>query len=384
MSAPQYDAPPTLITTLDGLDELISHLLTFERVAIDTESDNFYRYHRKVCLLQLTAGGRDYIVDPLATGALDPLTRLLTSPDVEKVFHGGENDLGLFYDTMGVKVTLPLFDTYIAAQVAGEQKVGFGALVGAHFGFKLDKRFQLHDWARRPLSSEAIDYARGDTHFLLPLRDKVWEQVLASGREEHALEEFERMTERISASPPFEPDSCLRLKGVRGLDTSALKVLRQLYVLREERASQLDLAPFRVLSNEHVVSLARSRPRSRTALDALPLSRDRGVQRLADALVAAVNQGMQPDAPAPEPPPRGSGPPEKAVEDRFNSLRRWRQAAADTLGLAPGLVAPNATLMAIASARPADLAALGEVTGVRRWQVKEFGETWLSILASAP
>ena len=384
MAAPVFETPAVIITEAEELNQLVDTLLTYDQVAIDTESDNFYRYHKRICLVQITAKGVDYIIDPLKTGDLSGLGRLLTSTDIEKVFHGGENDLTLFMDTLGIRVCAPYFDTYIAAQIAGEQKVGFGALVGQYFDMKLDKRFQLHDWGERPISPQAMAYARGDTHFLLPLRDQIWSKVAERGREDHALEEFDRLLAKVRPSAPFDPNSCLRIKGTRGMKPRQLTVLMQLHMMRDAKANELNLAPFRVLANELILALSKSQPATQAALEELPLYRDRGVRRLSDRIIEAILIGQRADAPMPKAPPKTGHGYDKDLEERLRALKGWRKGACTTLGMPPGVLASNAILTEIAAAKPADKDALETLQLVRQWQVNEFGDQWLDILKTLP
>jgi len=91
---------------------------------------------------------------------------------VEKIFHAAEYDvLGLHRD-FGFAFA-NLFDTMVSARILGYEKVGLGALLEQHFGIRLEKRFQKADWGQRPLSPDMLDYARLDTRFLLPLRDRL-------------------------------------------------------------------------------------------------------------------------------------------------------------------------------------------------------------------
>ena len=48
------------------LERMISSLRTAPEVAIDTEADSLHSYFDKVCLVQLSVPGQDYVVDPLA------------------------------------------------------------------------------------------------------------------------------------------------------------------------------------------------------------------------------------------------------------------------------------------------------------------------------
>ena len=51
----------------------------------------------------------------------------------------------------------------------------------AHYcGIKADKRYQLADWRLRPLTPEMIGYARGDTHHLLYVYDRLKQQLAAA------------------------------------------------------------------------------------------------------------------------------------------------------------------------------------------------------------
>jgi hypothetical protein len=50
--------------------------------------------------------------------------------------------------------------------------------------------------------------------------------------------------------------------------------------------------------------------------------------------------------------------------------------------LAPGVLCPNGTLEAIARLNPSSLDQLSEVSELRRWQLREFGEEILRALKS--
>lgn len=383
MTPPSFSRPAHTIDSVAALDTLLSHLRAVKRIALDTEADTFYRYRPQLCLVQVTAEGEDYIVDPLAVGDPRPLRDLFTLPGVEKVFHGAENDLTLIYRTLGVRVEGPLFDTYIAAQVAGEKRVGFGALVEGWLGVTLDKSFQLHDWGRRPLEADALAYARGDTHFLLAIADRVWEGVTARRREDHAREEFGRLADKVEAQSPFDPDGCLKLKGARTLDPIGLKVLRALYVFREAEAERANLAPFRVLQNDALIAIARARPTNISGLAKVPSLRETTLRRIGHGALEAVARGQAPDAPMPQwPAPEGR--PDPVVEGRVKRLRKWRERAATELGIDPGFLAPNHLLQTLATHRPQSVEALASLPVVRRWQIAEFGEVWISLLSQRP
>src|SRR3954468_17023328 len=67
-----------LIATDEALAQILPALAPIARVAVDTEADSLHCYHEKLCLVQLSFGGNDYLVDPLAGFDLLPLSAALT------------------------------------------------------------------------------------------------------------------------------------------------------------------------------------------------------------------------------------------------------------------------------------------------------------------
>ncbi|MDE2237753.1 MAG: hypothetical protein KGK30_07680, partial [Elusimicrobia bacterium] len=82
---------PTLVTAREHLEEIVAESLgRSRRLALDTESNGFYAYREKVCLLQISTEREDFVVDPIAISDLSCLAPLFADPAVEKLFHAGE------------------------------------------------------------------------------------------------------------------------------------------------------------------------------------------------------------------------------------------------------------------------------------------------------
>ena len=93
-----------------------------------------------------------------------PARRLLANQAVMKVFHAARQDIEIFVLRFG-DVPRPLFDTQIAAMVAGfGDQVGYDALVAALTGGSIDKAHRFSDWSARPLSAAQIDLCRRRRH----------------------------------------------------------------------------------------------------------------------------------------------------------------------------------------------------------------------------
>ncbi len=61
----------------------------------------------------------------------------------------------------------------LAARILGRKEVGLGSILEAEFNIQVDKRHQRANWGQRPLPGFLLDYARQDTHYLIPLKKKL-------------------------------------------------------------------------------------------------------------------------------------------------------------------------------------------------------------------
>src|SRR6185312_11181657 len=151
----------------EALDQLCRQLSAEEFVTVDTEFMRERTYWPELCVVQL-AGDHDVaVIDAEAEGIdLAPLGRLLADPAVLKVFHAARQDIEIFVLRFGA-VPTPLFDTQVAAMVAGfGDQVGYDALVGGLTGRPIDKAHRFSDWGARPLSAAQMTYAAADVTWL--------------------------------------------------------------------------------------------------------------------------------------------------------------------------------------------------------------------------
>ncbi|MCX7174582.1 MAG: ribonuclease D [Proteobacteria bacterium] len=380
---PVFEIPVHFLTATAEIEALADTLKRVPRFAVDMESDSFYHYFDKVCLFQITAGGEDYIVDALSGADLTSLHGAFADPAIEKIFHGADNDIMLLKRSCGID-TKNIFDTMIAAQVAGLRKLGLSDLIGQFFSQRLDKRFQRYDWSSRPLLPEHLQYARSDTHYLAELRDLLWDLVVEKGREAQALEEFERVVLKKPQVKPFSADDCLKIAGSQTLAAPDLKVLRELFIVRDQIAREEDLPTFRVIPNDALLNLVRLKTAQARALLDVRGMHPRVARSYGERIVGAIRAGMSGQAILPQPPPEPPQPENAAeIEARFQKLKKWRQNKSATLDLEPALVASNAILYNVARLLPGDLRELQDIPLVRRWQVDAYGAEWLATLAAS-
>ncbi len=371
-SAPSLP-PPVWIADPQGLADLAQRLLAEPVVAVDTESNSLHAFQEQVCLIQFSTPEADYLVDPLAVPDLTPLEPVFAAPQVEKVFHGADYDVLTLRRDFGFTF-VNLFDTMLAARILGYPRVGLGALLEAFFGVRLDKRFQRADWGQRPLPQALLDYARLDTHYLIPLRHRLRAELEQTGRWPLAAEDFARLA---VLKPRARPRAAWEIKGAQLLTPQQRAVLAELVAYRDQIARRRNRPRFKVLSNKVLLAIAQALPRHLEALRRLPGMSPGLVRRHGRALLQAVERGLK----AP-PRPVTQGPrPNEAYLARLEALRRWRQAKGRAMGVPSDVVLPREVLEDLAAHDPRDPQALAEVMATTPWRRAQFGAEILEILA---
>lgn len=340
-------------------------------VGIDIESNGFFRYPEHICLIQVSASGRVYLIDPLAIEDMSPLGKILADGCIQVVLHSGDYDIRSLDRDWEFHVG-NLFDTSIAAAFTGIKQLGLASTLQEVMGVAIpkDKKVQRSDWTIRPLSDVALTYAAEDVRHLLGLRDRLLERLHGLGRIPWVEEECGRLS-KIRYVPP-DPDLLVfSFKGGRGLDGRGLAILKALLDYRERQAIERGRPHFRVIPDAALAALASAPDVDLWKVRGLGMFR-RG--RLAAGLRSAIERGKAaPPLDRPRPPRtrRLDAAERTAASQRLVRLKAWRVERAALLSLAPPLVWPMANMKRIASF-PDDLEAQIQSPEVRQWQRTEF------------
>jgi ribonuclease D len=330
-----------VITTDAQLTELLPHIEAVDRVALDTEADSLHCYFEKLCLVQISVAERDFLLDPLATVDFRPLCDLLVKKEI--VLHGADFDLRLLRRTWDFTATR-IFDTVIAARLLGLKEFSLAALVQRFFDVTLAKGSQKANWARRPLPSTMAEYAMNDTHYLLPLAQKLEAELQQRGRLEWFRQSCERGLAQAGIERVRDQDDLWRITGSGALRGRAAALLRALWQWRDHEAQAADRPSFHILQNSQLIEAAKTFDAGETA-EFRHFS-----SRRSRAFADAARQALELPAEAwPAPRPRTGVRPTPEMEKRADELRERRDRAAAELGVEPSFIAPRATLDAIAA-----------------------------------
>ena len=365
-----------VIETRTDLDTLAHDLLGEKVIAVDTEADSFYHYFDKTCLVQIATRRQIYLVDPLVLNGASDLALLapvFASPDTRKIFHAAEYDLFVLKRDCSFQFA-NLFDTMISAQLLGYPSVGLASIAERHFDVKLPKDEQRSDWSIRPLRQRQLNYAAADVLYLIDLAEILGKELRQAKRMRWAREEFETLTRREWPDRQFDELGYLRIKGARRLDPKGLSILRELYLMRDARARELDRPPFKVLGNRTLLEVAERKPHKLAELSEIKGITDLLVRRIGREVMAAVRSGRKQDhGPIPKLPSSGRRRMDRQADRRLAALKRWRTTRAQELSMDPGVLCPNSALEAIAWNAPSRARELEDVPELKRWFAREFG-----------
>ena len=261
-----------LITTEDQLRTYCDAIRPAPIVAFDTEFVSEDSYLPELCLIQLAAGGKLAIVDPLEIEDLGALWELLTEPGRETLVHAGREE---FRFCLRYAKARPhrWFDVQIAAGLIGmEYPASYGNLAGRLLGKSLDKGETRTDWRRRPLTEHQLEYALQDVADLEAIRNVLHARLAKLGRLPWLDEELAAWQTDLEAFE--EGEKWQRMAGVSGLSPRCLAIVRELWQWRDAEAQRRDCPARRVLRDDLITELAK-----RQTADVKRIRAVRGMER---------------------------------------------------------------------------------------------------------
>lgn len=374
------DGVPLVINTAEGLARAAKALAGGTGPAgVDAERASGFRYGQRAFLVQIRReGAGSWLIDPEPFENLDLINEALRG--VEWILHASTQDLPCLAE-LGMWPS-SLFDTELAARIAGLPKVGLAAVVEQLLGFGLAKEHSAADWSTRPLPEPWLRYAALDVEVLAELREELMELLEADGKLEWARQEFQAI---LDAGPP-EPrvDPWRRTSGVHQLrDRKQLAVVRQLWLERDALAQNRDVAPGRLIPDSAIVAAARAMPETVPQLLATSGFHGRAAQREAPRWMRAITEAKALSELPPLHLPSSSPPPPRAWAEkdpeaaaRFATVRPRLLALAESLNLpVENLLTPD-FVRRISWRPPVEVSAEGIAEalaglGARPWQIEQ-------------
>ena len=313
------------------------------RWALDTEFVRERTYYPRLCLVQVAAGDRILLVDPLRIDDEDLVRRFLVASQEPRILHAARQDVEVLLPLTG-RPLAPLFDTQLAAALLGfPSQIGYGDLVKQVLGVELSKGHARTDWAARPLKLEQLEYAADDVRYLPRVAGELESRLEAAGRLGWLEEECARLADPdLYATPPTE--AWRRLKGLDRMQPDERAIACAVAAWREEKAMQRNLPRGWVLPDEALRDVARLRPGSVSALRRVASRPGGPAYRRAEELLEQVATALSTAPPSGQPATERLSPEQ---QQRVRRLQSVVQTVAGETGISGEMLATRRDITAI-------------------------------------
>ncbi len=354
------------------LEQLVDKLHGVSTVAVDIEADSFHHYYPKVCLIQLSFEGDNFIIDPLAKLDLSSFFRCLG--DKKLIFHDAGYDLRMLRMDFGFEPAGEIFDTMLAGKLLRLESLNLAGMLNDMLDVIISKSNQKADWSKRPLPESLLQYAALDTHYLLELAQKL-ETGLHDQQRTGWHKQMCQRSVRTAAShtKQSEPNKDFRIKGSSALSRRQLAFLKLLWEWREKQAEQANLPPFRILHNERLVSLAiKGETLQEPDFTALCATVSHCKGKRLQSLHAAFEKAFAQDSS--QWPAKREGTriprPDGAFLERLEKIRLCCLDVANANNVAADILLPRAAMTVVAKSGTAGLTQLLEQGVIVPWQAE--------------
>ena len=157
-------------------------------VAVDTEAMGLNLLRDNLTLVQLSSGdGTAHLVQLDRDYDCPNLKKILTDPDVLKLFHFARFDVAMMKRWMGIDCA-PIWCTKIASKLARTytDRHGLKDVAREIAGADMSKAQQSSDWGSAELTDAQLQYAASDVLYLHKIKDGLEAMLKREGRLELA------------------------------------------------------------------------------------------------------------------------------------------------------------------------------------------------------
>ena len=154
-------------------------------VAIDCETMGLHPHRDRLCVIQMSGGdGNAHLVQVVKGQTEAPnLCKMLTNPNVLKLFHFGRFDIAAMQNAFGA-VTAPVYCTKIASKLIRTytDRHGLKNLLQELLNIDISKQQQSSDWGSTKLTNAQLEYAASDVLYLHRLRTELNKRLIRENR----------------------------------------------------------------------------------------------------------------------------------------------------------------------------------------------------------
>jgi ribonuclease D len=232
--------------------------------------------------VQIYDGTDKVIIDPLGIDN-HSLKLFFENRDILKIMYDASSDSSLLKNACNIEMKSVL-DLRPAADLLNLSRQDLHSVIASELGVTLTKKlkFQRHDWMKRPIDKEAIEYAINDVTYLFKLKDALLKKLY----EGNLLDMFMLKNLQVQNKDYFrDPEEKHRkIKGYHTLSDEQKRTFKKVFDIREKYAKKCNLPSFNVINSTDLLNLAR---------DAGYIHNIRFPHRFKDSLVQSILEELR-------------------------------------------------------------------------------------------
>jgi len=246
---------------LNKKEELFSYLESLEdkkcyMIALDIEAElNLHAYGETLCLIQIFDGTDRIIIDPLEIDNTG-LKTLFENRNILKIMYDASSDSSLLKNAYDIDMKSVL-DLRPAVELLIYEKNDLHSIIASELAITLTRKtkFQRHNWMRRPIDKEAIEYALNDVIYLFKLKDALLSKLYARNLLDMFILKNLQVQNKDYARSPM--DKYLKMKGYHSLTRDEKNIFRKIFDVREKYAKISNMPAYYVIKREDLIEIAR-------------------------------------------------------------------------------------------------------------------------------
>ncbi len=260
------------LKTEDAVNHYFKNILSSRTpmIGLDIEGEyNLHCYGEHLCLIQIYDNNECAIIDPYNFKEKDTLIRIVKivfeNNKILKIMYDSSSDSRLINNLYKVKIN-SILDLRPAVQLLNYEKQSLSSLLEVELGIDLPpkKKFQMHNWLRRPISSEALNYAANDVIHLFKLKNILMKKLMECDLlDAYTLENLNIQTKIFNNT---EDKYRFTKEYIKLLSVEKI-AYNEIYALREKAAESINKPVYMILKNHDLLQIIKKRESEYNTLD---------------------------------------------------------------------------------------------------------------------
>ena len=244
-----------MITSNAQLSHFLNEIKDESLIALDTEFKRVDSYFPELCLIQIATKDKLECIDALAINNLEALFEKLYDKKTKWIVHSARQDVEALY-YLSNRIPSAIFDTQIAASFLNfPLQVSYQSLTESLENIFLEKKFTRFDWKKRPLPTDVIEYALDDVKYLIPIYNKLLQELIKDNKYAWAEEETQFLLDKETYNPNFK-QIIKKTKGISKISSKHKSQAINLILWRESIAQKKNKPRKWIMSDEKIINYA--------------------------------------------------------------------------------------------------------------------------------